>query len=300
MTHHHLSRRRPGGHHPVPRGPSSSSLNRCPPGVPLPIAEAGAQVVHPFRTTGFAGSSSLQTRAAPPSGSGCPAGVDRVLRGARQRECRDSLGGGAGRAGYSPHGGRHRAGTGHLKRSRRPTRSPRPCRHTSPKSTRLIRSAPLRRAPSPTRSSSCGRLASVWAKDCEPSRLAPSPSLTRSPCATNDPPAPPRDMPVSGPSLCAAVRSPPGWSSAAPTSSLPTALAGDSDVFRLGSLLALGDVEFDLLPFLEAAVAAAGDRAEVHEHVRAALDRDEAVALVAVEPLHGALRHFDLLGCGCA
>src|SRR6266516_897665 len=59
--------------------------------------------------------------------------------------------------------------------------------------------------------------------------------------------------------------------------------------------MALGDVELDLLPFLQAAVAAAGDRAEVHEHVRAALDRDEAVAFVAVEPLHGALRHLDLL-----
>src|SRR5215831_11084580 len=77
------------------------------------------------------------------------------------------------------------------------------------------------------------------------------------------------------------------------------ASAGDFDVFRLGSLLALGDVELDLLPFLEAAVAAAGDRAEVHEHVRAPLDRDEAVALVAVEPLHSALRHLDLLGCAC-
>src|SRR5260221_14469067 len=33
-----------------------------------------------------------------------------------------------------------------------------------------------------------------------------------------------------------------------------------------------------------------GDRAEVHEHVRAALDRDETVALVTVEPLHSALR----------
>src|SRR2546421_17930 len=72
----------------------------------------------------------------------------------------------------------------------------------------------------------------------------------------------------------------------------------DPDVFRLGSLLALGDVELDLLPFLQAAVAAAGDRAEVHEHVRAALSRDEAVALVAVEPLHRALRHLDLLRCG--
>src|SRR5207342_674298 len=69
----------------------------------------------------------------------------------------------------------------------------------------------------------------------------------------------------------------------------------DPDVFRLGSLLALGDVELDLLSFLQAAVAAAGDRAEVHEHVLAALDRDETVALLAVEPLHSALRHLDLL-----
>src|SRR5215831_14849132 len=73
------------------------------------------------------------------------------------------------------------------------------------------------------------------------------------------------------------------------------ASAGDFDVFRLGSLLALGDVELDLLPFLQAAVAATGDRAEVHEHVLATLDRDEAVALIAVEPLHSALRHHDLL-----
>ena len=57
----------------------------------------------------------------------------------------------------------------------------------------------------------------------------------------------------------------------------------------------MGDVELDLLPFLQAAVAATGDRAEVHEHVRATLDRDEAVALAAVEPLHSALRHLDLL-----
>src|SRR5207244_12163168 len=74
--------------------------------------------------------------------------------------------------------------------------------------------------------------------------------------------------------------------------------ADDLDVFRLGSFLALGDVELDLLPFLQAAVAAAGDRAEVHEHVLATLDLDEAVALLAVEPLHRALRHLDLLRCG--
>src|SRR5215468_2946541 len=57
----------------------------------------------------------------------------------------------------------------------------------------------------------------------------------------------------------------------------------------------MGDVELDLLPFFQAAAAATGDGAEVHEHVRAALDRDEAVAFVAVEPLHGALRHLDPL-----
>src|SRR6266567_2043748 len=39
--------------------------------------------------------------------------------------------------------------------------------------------------------------------------------------------------------------------------------ADDPDVLRLGSLLALRDVELDLLPFLQAAVAAPGDRAEV-------------------------------------
>ena len=53
-------------------------------------------------------------------------------------------------------------------------------------------------------------------------------------------------------------------------------------------------------PFLQAAVAATRDRAEVHEHVRAALHRDETVALIAVGPLHRALRHLDLLRCGCA
>src|SRR5512133_2768324 len=73
------------------------------------------------------------------------------------------------------------------------------------------------------------------------------------------------------------------------------ASAGDPDVFRLGSLLALGDVELDLLPFLQAAVATTSDRAEVHEHVLATIDGDEAVTLVTVEPLHRALRHLDLL-----
>src|SRR5256885_7461978 len=65
---------------------------------------------------------------------------------------------------------------------------------------------------------------------------------------------------------------------------LGKASAGDLDVFRLGPLLALGDVELDLLSFLQAAVAITSDCAEMHEHVLAALDRDEAIAFVAVEP----------------
>src|SRR6185437_8452394 len=71
--------------------------------------------------------------------------------------------------------------------------------------------------------------------------------------------------------------------------------ADDLDVFRLGPLLALGNVELDLLPFLQIAVAVTDDSAEVHEHVLATIDSDETVALVAVEPFHSALRHIDLL-----
>jgi len=48
--------------------------------------------------------------------------------------------------------------------------------------------------------------------------------------------------------------------------------ADDPDVICLGPLLALRDVELDLLPFLQAPIAATGDPADVHEHVRAALD----------------------------
>src|SRR6266481_2538181 len=84
-----------------------------------------------------------------------------------------------------------------------------------------------------------------------------------------------------------------------PVQKVAGALAGHLDVLRLGSLLALRDVELDLLPFLETAVTATCDRAEVHEHIWATFDLDETVALVAVEPLHRALRHLDLLRSGC-
>src|SRR2546429_8860359 len=77
------------------------------------------------------------------------------------------------------------------------------------------------------------------------------------------------------------------------------ALADDLNVLRLGSLLALRDIELDLLPFVEAAVAVTCDRAEVHEHILATFNLNETVAFVAVEPLHRALRHLDLLRSGC-
>ena len=63
---------------------------------------------------------------------------------------------------------------------------------------------------------------------------------------------------------------------------LADASADDPDVLRLGFLLALCDVELDLLPLLEVAVAVTGDRAEMHEHIRTALHDDEAAALIVI------------------
>src|SRR5206468_2315930 len=65
-----------------------------------------------------------------------------------------------------------------------------------------------------------------------------------------------------------------------------------ADRRRLRPAIALLDVEFDPLPLLEAAVAIHLDGGEVHEHVPTTVDRDEAVALVRVEPLDGALSHY--------
>src|SRR6266568_3877292 len=106
----------------------------------------------------------------------------------------------------------------------------------------------------------------------------------------------PSSHPVRHPGRCR-VRTSPGTRDCPASGEAVAAVASadDPDVLRLGSLLALRDAGLDLLPFLQAAVAAAGDRAEVHEHVRATLGRDESVALLAVEPLHRALRHLDLL-----
>src|SRR5215831_17335626 len=64
-----------------------------------------------------------------------------------------------------------------------------------------------------------------------------------------------------------------------------------------GLLAPLGhDIEADLLPFHEGAHAGALDRADVHEHVLAAVARlDESKAFLSIEELHGTCGHHGLL-----
>jgi hypothetical protein len=59
------------------------------------------------------------------------------------------------------------------------------------------------------------------------------------------------------------------------------------DFVSLQALLALHNLEGDLLAFLQGLEAGALDRAEVDEDVRAAFRGDEAEALGVVEPLDG-------------
>src|ERR1700683_5622366 len=65
-----------------------------------------------------------------------------------------------------------------------------------------------------------------------------------------------------------------------------------SDVASLWSLGTLGALELDVLVLFEAAEAAAVDLGVVHEDVRAFRARDEAEALLGVEPLHSSLCHL--------
>jgi hypothetical protein len=61
---------------------------------------------------------------------------------------------------------------------------------------------------------------------------------------------------------------------------------------RLAGPAIRNDLEFDLLPLVEAMHSRAFDRADVHEDVVTALVRlNEPESLLTVEPLHGALRH---------
>src|SRR5262249_61348161 len=61
---------------------------------------------------------------------------------------------------------------------------------------------------------------------------------------------------------------------------------------RLRTVLAVFGLELDLRALKQRLEALAADRAEVHEHVLAAITRsDEAKALRLVEPLHGSGCH---------
>src|SRR4051794_27731194 len=64
-----------------------------------------------------------------------------------------------------------------------------------------------------------------------------------------------------------------------------------ADAVGLRALLALDDLEAHPLPLVEALVPVHLDGRVVDEDVLAAVDGDEAEALLGVEPLHGALCH---------
>src|SRR5690606_25941626 len=95
--------------------------------------------------------------------------------------------------------------------------------------------------------------------------------------------------PCPGPAQTAAASRPGRRRSGAPGKVAASVLTSQGgDVVGLLALLALHHVEGDLLAFLQAAEARAGDRAEMDEHVLAAVGGDEAETLGIVEPLHGA------------
>src|SRR5262245_14179143 len=69
---------------------------------------------------------------------------------------------------------------------------------------------------------------------------------------------------------------------------------------RLARLSISNNIEGDLLSLIEALHPGAFDRADVHEDILAAIIRlDEAEAFLAVEPLHGSLRHIALPSGRC-
>ena len=69
--------------------------------------------------------------------------------------------------------------------------------------------------------------------------------------------------------------------------------SGGANVLRLEALGAAGDVELDLLPFLQGAETISLDGSVVAEQILApAVLRDETEALRVVEPLHGTSCHL--------
>src|SRR5688572_27823005 len=74
--------------------------------------------------------------------------------------------------------------------------------------------------------------------------------------------------------------------------------AGGANGVGLRALRALDDLELDALTLVKALVPVHLDGRVVDEDVLAAVDGDEAEALLGVEPLHGALCHvFSHVSC---
>ena len=64
------------------------------------------------------------------------------------------------------------------------------------------------------------------------------------------------------------------------------------------------EIEGDVLSLVEAIHSSPFDRADMDEHILAAVSRlNEAISLLAVEPLYSSLRHkirFSVCACACA
>ncbi len=75
-------------------------------------------------------------------------------------------------------------------------------------------------------------------------------------------------------------------------SSLSFTLGCFHDVCGLRTLLALGDFELHLVPFLQALVALRTDRAVMYKNIRAICAPNEPVPLGVIEPLYGPFQSF--------
>src|SRR5579864_2986256 len=64
------------------------------------------------------------------------------------------------------------------------------------------------------------------------------------------------------------------------------------NICRLRAFLALGDLELNLIAFLQALVALGGDRAVVHKHIGPIRATNEPVSFRVIEPLYGSFHTF--------
>src|ERR1700758_5039103 len=104
---------------------------------------------------------------------------------------------------------------------------------------------------------------------------------------TTIPPAPGTE-----PHRRAACKEPGTWKQVpGPCGRCPAARLNSPHGLGLRAAVALRDLEFDPLAFFKAAVTIRLDSRKVNEDVPTTVDRDEAVALVRVEPFDGALSH---------